>query len=180
MIRAGWTRLLILPPLTGRLALLCAVVAVALPTLVRAAVNGVVTGCEFTPYLPFVLICAILLRWWQAGAVVLASVGILGGLFGGSQPHDLDCFVSAAGIFLASSAMMIGIAVSVRHLISALRNRGADESAGGIVFSLEKGEVWASWYGHGAPAHLGSQRKVSEMMEDFLAQVEVGKRLTRG
>ena len=52
-------------------------------------------------------------------------------------------------------------------------------SAGGIVFSLEKGEVWASWYGHGAPVHLGSQRKVSEMMEDFLAQVEVGKRLNR-
>jgi hypothetical protein len=178
MIRAGSTRWLIMPRFTGRLALLCALVAVALPTLVRAAVHGVVTGCEFTPYLPFVLICAILLRWWQAGAVALVSVGIMGGFFGGAQPHDLSCFVSAAAIFLASSAVMIAIAVSVRCVISALRNRGADESAGGIVFSLEKGEVWASWYGHGAPVLLGSQRKVSEMMEDFLAQVEVGKRLT--
>jgi hypothetical protein len=179
MIRAGSTRWLIMPLLTGRRALLCALVAIALPTLARAAVHGVVTGCEFTPYLPFVLVCAILLRWWQAGAVAIVSVGIMGGLFGGVQAHHMDCFMPAAGMFMASSAMMIGIAVSVRCVISALRNRGADESAGGIVFSLEKGEVWASWYGHSAPVHLGSQRKVSEMMEDFLAQVEVGKRLTR-
>ncbi len=177
MIRAGSTRWLIMPLLTGRFALLCALVAVALPTLVRAAVEGVVTGCEFTPYLPFVLVCAILLRWWQAAAVAIVSVGIMGGFLGGSHAHQMDCFMPAAGIFLASSAMMIGIAVSIRRVISALRNRGADESAGGIVFSLEKGEVWASWYGHGAPVHLGSQGKVSEMMEDFLAQVEVGKRL---
>ena len=179
MIRAGWTRWLQLPRLTGRAALLCGALAIGLPTLARAAVHGVVTGCEFTPYLPFVLVCAILLRWWQAGAVALASVAILGGLFSGSQPHDLECFASAAGLFLASSAMMIAIAVSVRRLVSAIQNRGADESAGGIVFSLEKGEVWASWYGQDAPVRLGSQRKVSEMMEDFLAQVEVGKRLNR-
>ena len=159
MIRAGSTRWLIMPLLTGRRALLCALAAIALPTLVRVAFGGVVTGCEFTPYLPFVLVCAILLRWWQAGAVAHASVGIMGGFLGGSHPHDLGCFMSAAGIFLASSAMLIGIAVSIRHLISALRNRGADESAGGIVFSLEKGEVWASWYGHGAPVHLGSQAR---------------------
>ena len=91
MIRAGSTRWLIMPLLTGRFALLCAMVAVALPTLVRAAVDGVVTGCEFTPYLPFVLVCAILLRWWQAGAVALVSVGIIGGLFGGSHAarHEL-------------------------------------------------------------------------------------------
>ena len=58
-------------------------------------------------------------------------------------------------------------------------NRGADESPGGIVFSLDDGKVWASWYGQGPPVLLGSQKKVSGMMEDFLAQEEVGKRLTR-
>jgi len=72
---------------------------------------------------------------------------------------------------------MIGAAILIRRVIMAIRVRGSDESAGGIVFSLEKGEVWASWYGQGAPIRLGTQRKVSEMMEDFLAQVRLGKRL---
>ena len=98
------------------------------------------TGCEFTPYLPFVLVSVI--STMVAGRRGRAGVGgDHGRAFRGSHPHDLGCFMSAAGIFLASSAMLIGIAVSIRHLISALRNRGADESAGGIVFSLEKGEV---------------------------------------
>jgi hypothetical protein len=60
----------------------------------------------------------------------------------------------------------------------ALQKRGADETLGGIVFSLEKGQVWASWYGRGAPVLLGSQRKVSEMMQDFLAQEELARRLS--
>jgi hypothetical protein len=47
------------------MALLCGIFAVALPTAIRAAIDGVVTGCEFTPYLPFVLFSAILLRWWK-------------------------------------------------------------------------------------------------------------------
>ena len=179
MFRAVWSRWL-QEPLTGRLAFLCGVVAVAIPTLIRVAVHGTITGCEFTPYLPFVLISAILLRWWQAGIVALASVGIMGGLLGGSPvPLELACFGPAAGMFLASSAVMIFIAAMTRRLFASIQNRGADESEGGIVFSLEKGEVWASWYGQSAPVRLGSQRKVSEMMEDFLAQVELGKRLNR-
>lgn len=179
MIRAGWARWLQAPSLSGRSALLCAALALGLPTLIRFAAIGAVTGCEFTPYLPFVLICAILVRWWQAAAVAAGAVLIMGGLFQGSPAVDLQCFVPAAGIFLASSAVLILFAVAVRRLISAIHNRGADESEGGIVFSLEKGEVWASWYGQGPPVRLGSQRKVSEMMQDFLAQVEVGKRLNR-
>ena len=58
-----------------------------------------------------------------------------------------------------------------------MQKRGTDESLGGIVFSLERGEVWASWYGNAPPVLLGSQRKVSEMMQDFLKQEELGKRL---
>ena len=177
MIRAGLTRWLSGPPLAGGYALLCGVAAIALPTLVRAAVNGVVTGCEFTPYLPFVLLAAILLRWWQAGAVALASVAILGGLFFGPLNNEA-CFVSSAGIFLAASAMMIGVVIMIRGVMVVLQGRGADESSE-IVFSLEEGEVWASWNGHGPSLRLGSQNNVAEMMEDFLAQVEVGKRLSR-
>jgi len=54
---------------------------------------------------------------------------------------------------------------------------GAAITVGGIVFSLEQDQVWASWYGQGAPVRLGSRRKVADMMEDFLAQEELAKRL---
>ena len=166
------------PPMTGRLALLCGLCIVSIPTAIRAAINGVVTGCEFTPYLPFVLLGAILLPWWQAAIVALVSVAILGGLFSGPGHQVIaECFLTGAGIFLASSALIIGVIVLIRRIFAAMQLRGADESCGGVVFSLEKNEVWASWYDSGPPIHLGSQQKVEEMMEDFLAQVEVGKRL---
>ncbi len=179
MIRARLTRWLLAPSLTGRLALLFGIFILVVPTIVRADVDDVVTGCEFTPYLPFVLLAALLLRWWNAAAVALASVAILGTLFIG-PPNQLlasSCFLSSAGIFLAASAAMIGSVMLFRSVVAAVHRRGADESAGGIVFSLERGEVWASWYGQGPPVLLGSQEKVSGMMEDFLAQQELGKRL---
>ena len=91
---------------------------------------------------------------------------------------EMPCFPLAAAIFLAASAMMVGIAIMLRRMLAALRNRGGDDHAADeIVFSLKEGIVWASWYGDDAPVMLGSERKVSEMMEDFLAQGEVARRL---
>ena len=180
MLRVSVTRILREPLLTGRLALLGGIVAVALPTIARAAVNGVVTGCEFTPYLPFVLLAAILLGWWQAALVALASVAILGGLFVG-EPGLLNaqaCFLSGAGIFLASSAIIIGTILAIRRVLERIQLRIPDESSDGIIFSLERGDVWASWHGHGPPMRLGSKKKVSAMMEDYLAQQKLGERLT--
>lgn len=168
------TRWVALTPLTGRPALLCAFSALAFPTLFRAAIQGVVTGCEFTPYLPFVFIAAILLRWWLAGLVAVASVAIMGGVFDGSLLHPMSCFIPAATVFVASSTVMIGIAMFVRRLV---QSRGAGVSTGGVIFSLEKGEVWASWYGQAAPVRLGARSDVSRMMADFLAQEQVAKRL---
>jgi hypothetical protein len=179
MVLGSVIRWLQAPPATGRLALLCGIFAVAFPTTIRAAIDSLVTGCEFTPYLPFVLFSAVLLRWWQASLVALASVTILGGMFVGPPSAILasECFETSAGIFLASSASMIGAVILVRCAFAAMRHRDFDETAGGIVFSLEKDEVWASWYGSGPPMRLGSHNKVEAMMEDFLAQVELGKRL---
>src|SRR4051812_6366515 len=151
MMRVRLYRWLHAPVLTGWPALLCGLVVIGLPTLVRAAVSAELTGCEFTPYLPFVLAAAILLRWWQTAGLSVMAVAIMGGLFDGSLLHPKPCFISAATIFLAASAMMIGAAILLRHLVAAMKNPAHDESAGGIVFSLENGEVWASWYGHGAP-----------------------------
>jgi hypothetical protein len=171
MIRAGITRLLQGPPITGWAALLVTAGALAIPTGVRAAMTGVVTGCEFTPYLPFVLLTAILVGWRQAAAVAIASAAILGGVIVGqpNAPFDKSCFISGAGIFLAASAMILGIIVAARHA-----GRNTDESTGGIRFSLDQGDVWASWYGQSPPVRLGSQRSVAEMMEDFLSQSERG------
>ena len=180
MIRNKLMRWLQGPPATGALALLVLVLTVAIPAGIRAAIDGVIVGCEFTPYLPFVLLSAVLLRWWQAALVALAAVAILGGAFIGTH-HEFGsaCFLSGAGIFLASSAAMIFTMVAVRHIMWSLLVRGEDESAGGIVFSLDRGQVWASWYGQGPPVLLGSQRKVSEMMKDFIAQEEIGRRLNQ-
>ena len=179
MFRATLNRWVGAPIVTGWPALLCVIAAVALPTIVRVAVNGVVTGCEFTPYLPFVLISAILLGWKVAVAVALLSVALLGGLFFGS-PHAIHqgpCFQAAAGVFLASSALMLGIVAFARRIVASLLGH-PDNALRGAIFSLEDGEVWMSRHGQGPPVCLGSQAKVSEMMKDFLAQEELGKRLS--
>ena len=63
----------------------------------------------------------------------------------------------------------------VRQVVAMLQK--PDDSAGGIVFSLEKGEVWASWYGHGQPVRLGTRRTVASKMEDFLKHEDLAKRL---
>jgi hypothetical protein len=178
MFRTELIRWLKRPRLAGWNALSCAIVAVAIPTAVRAAVEGTVTGCEFTPYLPFIFLCAILTPWWAAAGAASASVAVLGGISAALGQFMPRCFIDAAMIFLASSAVMIGTACLVRSTIAALQKRGADESSGGIVFSLENGQVWASWYGQAAPVLLGSRMEVSAMMSDFLAQEELARRLS--
>lgn len=178
MMRNRWMQWVQAPPVTGWPALLCGVMAVTIPTAVRAGISGSVVGCEFTPYLPFVLISAIALGWYQAGLVAIASVAVLGGFFVGStSPFMKPCFISGGVTFLAASSLIIGVAIGLRRVISGLQHGIGDEIAGGIVFSREKGKVWASWYGNGPPICLGSERRVGTMMEDYLAQVKLAKRL---
>jgi len=178
--RIGFDRWLRATQLSGWQELLIGFGALAIPTGIRAAADGNITGCEFTPYLPFVLLAAMALNWWQAGTVAIGAVAILGGLFAGPAfyPRDMECFIPAAGIFLVSSAMIIAIAISIKLALALLLTRGSSEGSG-VIFSLEGGQVWASWHGEGPPVVLGSKERVSEMMKDFLAQVEVGKRLAR-
>ena len=179
MIHESVSRWLHAPPLTGKFALACVLIAVAVPTGLRWLVDHAVAGCEFTPYVPFVLLSAVLMGWSRAAAVALGSTAVLGGLFAGRpmETFTSPCFVSSAFIFLASSAAVIGAVLVIRMVVRSMQSRGADERDGGIVFSLERGKVWASWYGQGPPLLLGSKKKVSTMMEDFLKQVETGERL---
>lgn len=167
-------------PLTGWDALNLGIGAVVVPTVLRGALNGLIMGCEFTPYLPFVLLAALLLRWWQAGAVALASVAAMAVLFVAPAEGQFfsACFQSSAGLFLVASATLIGAAALLRPALARIHRTTVDETAGGIVFSLEKEQVWASWYGSPTPVRLGSQEHVEARMEDFLAQSELGKRLT--
>jgi hypothetical protein len=49
---------------------------------------------------------------------------------------------------------------------------------GAIIFSLVDGFVWACWPGTSASVRLGDHEPVIEMMRDFLAQCDLGARLT--
>ena len=172
MNRTRLFRWLLAPALKGPLALISLIFAVAIPTLTRLAVHGTVTGCEFTPYLPFVLLSAILIGWPHAGLVALSAVAILGGLFVAPiKGHiDMPCFVSGTAIFLASSAILIGIVVLMRRMLGAALGRNLDESANGIVFIVDRGDVWASLRGSGPPVRIGSKATVEATMKDFLSR----------
>lgn len=167
-------------PFDGRAALFIGIIAVGVPTALRASVDGVVTGMAVTGYVPFVLASAVLLGWWNASLVALASAFVGDALFVGRRPELLegpaDFFV--VGLFLIVSAVVIGFVELVRGLLADSRKAGVPEKPSGIIFSLEKGQAWASWTGSGSPVRLGPEREVAEMMEDFLAQLELGKRLT--
>ena len=176
MSRMRVTRWLQSPLVSGPPAILCAVGAVLVPTLVRYSVNGVLLGCEFTPYLPFVLLSAVFLRWWQAAMVALTCVVLFGGLFLGDHHLTDPCVQSSMGMFLASSALIIGTVMLLRHAVAGLLS-SPDESSNTVIFSMEQGQVWATLPGKGPPVCLGSQNNVHEMMEDFLAQNELAKRL---
>jgi hypothetical protein len=167
-------------PFDGRAALFIGIVAVAIPTALRASVDGVVTGIPVTGYVPFVLASAVLLGPWNASLVALASAFVGDALFVGTPTELLegptDIFV--VGLFLLVSGVLIGFVELVRSLLSDSRKAAVPERPSGIIFSLENGQAWASWTGSGSPVRLGPENEVAEMMEDFLAQLELGKRLT--
>jgi len=50
-------------------------------------------------------------------------------------------------------------------------------ASGQVVFSLENNQAWAGWHGHRTMVQLGTKDDVAEMMEDFLAQLELAERL---
>lgn len=173
-------RLLVAPPLSGKLAIACTVAAIGLPTLVRYSVNGMVMGVDCLPYCPFVLLSAILMGWRYAAVVALVSVLICDYLFMGVpyQLFESDTDLFAIAVFLSYCSLIIGVVQGVRVLVAQFPRRAdPDEVSSGVIFSLEGGQAWASWPGADSPVQLGPCDEVTEMMEDFLAQVELGKRL---
>jgi K+-sensing histidine kinase KdpD len=74
MTRLGFirSRLLAAPP-RGPSALVCGILVVAIPTLVRASLDDLVSGTTFVAYYPFILFAAIFLGWRSAAVATVAS-----------------------------------------------------------------------------------------------------------
>ena len=136
-----------------------------------------------TVFCPFVLATSILCGWRYASVVAVCSAIACNTVLMGApyRFHFQRAEIEGLGTFLAYSAFMIGIVRLFRATAArSLRQADAKENAKGVVFSLDGGEAWASWYGVDAPVRLGPRDQVVRMMEDFIAQVELGKRLDRG
>jgi len=180
MTRDDLIDLLLAPSITGARAIFYTILAAGVPTFIRAGVAGFVSGCELTIYLPFVLVAVVFMGWKYGVATALTSVVLAQFVVLGPHHSFLTsaCSIYSLSVFSIGSAAIIAAVHGLRRLI-ALRSESPGSSNGGIIFSLEKGQAWASWYGRSSYVQLGPQSEVAEMMEDFLAQLEVGKRLTR-
>ena len=180
MIRDSLTNMVLAPSIRGVPAALCVVLTAAVPSAIRAAVAGFVSGCELTIYLPFVLVAVLFLGWRHAAATALLSV--LFAEFVMMQPHhsflSSACSIYSLSVFAGASLALIGTVEGLRRLMN-WRLEKIGSSEGNIVFSLENGQAWASWYGQTSPVQLGPHEEVAEMMQDFIAQLEVGRRLQR-
>jgi hypothetical protein len=179
MRHAELIRRLVAPSVTGFQAIGLGAALIAIPTLIRAAVNASVTGCEFSVYLPFVLVAAVLMEWRYAAAIALASVGLADFVF---MQHAAffsgPCDVYVVIVFLTASALIIGLVHIFRASLAGIVTTDRSEFASGqVVFSLENNQAWAGWHGHKTMVQLGSKDDVAEMMEDFLAQLELAERL---
>ena len=169
---------LVATPIAGKPAFTLAVAAVALPTLYRVSLTGMVMGIGYCPYLPFVLLSALVLGWRHAAAVALVSVVVVDALFVGPSFRLLEGPTYMLGDlgFLVVSALIIALVQAIR---TAFEDLIGPTAADGVFFSLENGQAWASWPTAGFHLRLGPQDDVAEMMKDFVAQVELGKRLNR-
>jgi len=120
MTRFGFirTRLLAAPP-RGVSAMVLGILVVAIPTLVRASLDGVVSGTTFVAYYPFILFAAIFLGWRIAAVVTFASALIANFLF--LYPRyrlfaDLDDTLATL-LFLLSAGLIISLADALRRSV---------------------------------------------------------------
>jgi hypothetical protein len=177
--RAELMRRLLEPSVTGTRAIGLITLCIAIPTLIRAAVDGLVTGCELSVFLPFVLVAAIFMEWRYAAIVALGSVGLADYLF---MTHTAffsgPCDLYVVGVFLTSSTLIISLVQFIRFRFAGVISTDRSEFASGqVVFSLENNKAWAGWHGRKTMVQLGTKDDVAEMMEEFLAQLELAERL---
>lgn len=174
------SRLLLAPPATGARAFGYGIALIAVPTVIRLLLGLAIDRLPFFPYLPFVIVAAIVLEWKSAAATALGSWIVADLLFMGPRyqlgfgSYEVIGFI----IFMTSAALLIVLAEAVRVIVeNSLRPTRPDGFSTPVVFSLEGGQAWASWYGSHSWVRLGPEDDVAEMMRDFLAQRELAKRL---
>jgi len=174
--------LLALRPMVGRFAPLAVLGALAIPTGLLSLDHSLPAGACCTTYFPFVLLAAMFLGTGSASTVAAGSVALADALFMGPRyqllESPMDLFGDTAS--LISSALIIGLVWLARRAVRASRPPESRATPSGIIFSLEKGEALASWEGSGGLVRLGPLDEVEKMMKDFIAQVEFGRRLTKG
>ena len=166
------------PPLTGARAVLFGLAAVAIPTLIYKVAVGNGVALAFIVYVPSVVLAAVFMRSWHAALLVLACAAA-GDWFFLEQQNQITFSASdlvGVPIFLFSSALILGGVRAIKSLLHAAFSPNAAPS--NVLFSEEKGHAWAHWHGDRPSLPLGPHEEVADMMEDYLAQVELGKRLT--
>jgi hypothetical protein len=177
------SRLLLAPPATGWRVLIYGLVLIAIPTLLRIGLNELIQGrLAFFVYIPFVILAGALLTWRHAAIIALAC-GIIADFFFvepslqiGISPYEVIGFA----IFTVSSVLIIALVEAVRTIVeNSLRPARPEGLPTPVVFSLEGGQAWVSWYGSHSWVRLGPEQEVAEIMEDFLAQRELAVRLNR-
>jgi len=170
------------PPLNAAPAWAVTAAAIAIPSTLRIVIPPHLMDQGCTTFFPFVLTTSILCGWRFASLVALGSALACHMIMAGT-PFNFqisDAEVEGFGIFLVSSGLMIAVVRLFRAAASrSLRQAGARGNEKGVVFSLDGGEAWASWYGVDAPVRLGPRDQVVHMMEDFIKQVELGKKFER-
>jgi len=156
------------------------IIAVAVPALIRLGASSFVMGCETIVFVPSVLLTALFLGLRYAAFTALISALVADILFLGHDYEILEsgCDVFGLIVFLLASALIIASVEMPRRMQEGAPQDAPAREPTGIIFSLEGGQAFASWYGRGSPVKLGPEGEVAEMMRDFLAQLEVGRRLT--
>ena len=168
------------PPVHGTWVVALAVAGIAVPTAIRMAMSPGIDDEACTIFCPFVLMVSILCGWRYAlvtavGSAVACNTILMGWPY---RFHFSRSEIEGLSTFLGYSAFMISVIWLFRTTAArSLRQAGAEESVSGVVFSLDRGEAWASWYGVDAPVRLGPTREVIDMMKDFIRQAEVAERL---
>src|SRR5947208_10992946 len=127
-----------------------AIAGIAIPTLIRLAMVPGVDDETCTLFCPFVLIVSILCGWRYAtatsiGGAIACNTILMGWPY---RFHFTRAEVEGLGTFIAYSFMLITVVWMFRTTAArSLRQAGAKARAEGLVFSMDNGQAWASWYG---------------------------------